>query len=152
MTIIITKVPRRGHAGLAVYESGSTNHISVFFLLLWEIFTSRIPSGIFVDWWRSQSRGRAPTLPLPCEVCILSKMSQSRRSVFLVWPPSCPDASKQMLRVGVKAVFVLQPKAWHPQMDAPDIIGNRTRNLCYVNRSRCPLGYKPYEHRKIESS
>ena len=40
-------------------------------MLLWGTFTSWIPSGIFVDRWRSQSQGGAPTLPLPCEVCIL---------------------------------------------------------------------------------
>ena len=63
--------------------------ISLGILLSWGIFTSRIPSCIFVDRWRSQLRGRAPKLPLPCEFCILS-MSQSRRSVFLVWPPCVP--------------------------------------------------------------
>ena len=67
-------------------------------------------------------------------------------------PRVCPDAWNQILRVGGKAIFVLQPKAWHPQMGAPCITGNRTRNLRHDNCSRCPLGYKPCEHRKIESS
>jgi len=69
-------------------------HQPYLFLLLRGIFTSQIPSGIFVDWWRSQSRGRAATLPLPCKVCILSKMSQSWRIVCLVWPPCVPGCLK----------------------------------------------------------
>ena len=125
------------------------------------IFTSRIPSGIFVDRWPSQSRGRDPTLPSPCEVCILLNISLlffssfGPRSYPNAWNQilrSCPNALNQILRVGRKAIFVLQPKAWHPQISAPRITRNWTWNHRYDNGSGCPLGYKPCEHRNIESS
>jgi len=86
--------------------------ICSFFVVAEGIFTSRIPSGIFVDWWRSQSRGRAPTLLLPCEVCILSKMSQSQQSQLArTGAKRKRHFENHILRVGRKAIFVLQPKA-----------------------------------------
>jgi hypothetical protein len=93
-TIIITKFPRRGHTGLCRLRVLEHQPYLCRLFASMGIFTSRIPSGIFVDRWRLELRGRAPTLPSPCEVCILSKMSQSRRSVFLVWPPCVPGCFK----------------------------------------------------------
>jgi len=66
-----------------------------------------------VDRWQSQLWEQVSTLPLPCEVCILSKMSQSRRRVFLAWSPCVPAAGyhlKSDLRICVKAILVHQPK------------------------------------------
>jgi len=45
-----------------------------------------------------------------------------------------------------KTIFVLQPKTWHPRMDAPFITRNQNWDLCYDSYSCCQLSWKPSQH------
>jgi len=56
---------------------------------------------------------------------------------FMSRPPDCHKCSHLLY------VLVLQPKTWHPQMDAPLITWNRTRDFCYDSCSCCHLSWMP---------
>jgi len=111
--MIITKVPRRGHTGLAVYESWSTNHLSVGFWLPWGIFTSWIPSGMSLTGGSRNCGNKYLHCRYHVKFVSCRRCRNHGEGSFLLGPRACPrpaTISNQILRICVKAILVHQPK------------------------------------------